>query len=107
MIEIPLSNDPSQSFSIQINDNFYNFRIKNTLSFMVVSIARNDTQLISNSRAMAGFQLIPYRYLENGEGNFAFITENNEYPFYTQFEKNQYLFYLSNDELELIGANRS
>lgn len=102
MIEIPLSDDASQSFSIQINDNLYDIRIKFVLSFMAVSIARNGTQLISNSRAMSGYQLIPYRYLEDGEGNFTFITQNQEYPNFNQFELNQYLIYLNNDELEAL-----
>jgi len=51
-------------------------------------------------RAVSGFPLIPYSYLQNG--NFTFITSNNEYPDWRQFGITQYLIYASKSELEEI-----
>jgi hypothetical protein len=106
MIEINLSNNPSQSFSIQLDMHQYDFVIKSInpnnidgTGIMAVSIARDGVQILQNSRAAPVSSLIPYQYLEEGQGNFFFITLRDEYPNYMQFGITQSLLYLTNSEL--------
>lgn len=109
MLEINLNNNPNQSFSIQLETHQYDFLVKsinpnnvNGAGVMAVSIARDSVQIVSNTRAMPLFPLIPYRYLEQGQGNFFFITLMNSYPDYNQFGITQSLLYLSETELEAL-----
>lgn len=109
MIEIMLNNNPNQSFSIQLENHQYDFVVKSInannidgVGVMAISIARDGVQVVSSTRAMPVFPLIPYRYLEDNEGNFFFITLNNEYPNYTQFGITQSLIYLTASEWEAL-----
>lgn len=98
MQQINLQAVPNQSFTIQLNSNLYDFAVKTGGNFTFVDIIRNGTSIVLGMRAVAGTPLIPYRYLE--EGNFLFITANQEYPFYAQFGLNQTLIYASQDEVD-------
>lgn len=103
--EIPLEAIPNQSFTTVVNNIQYNFSIKFTGIVMSATIVRNNTLIISNVRMvpnsiiLPNFPLIPYQYLENGNGNFYTITSNDEYPIYTQFGITQFLVYFSSDEI--------
>ena len=105
MIEIPLSTIPNQSFSIQLDQNNFDIRIHDCGTIMSVDIAVNNTVIVTGQRAVNGYPLIPYAYLE--QGNFAFLTANDEYPYWERFGIDQYLIYASQEELEAIRAGTS
>jgi hypothetical protein len=98
MVEIPLIAVPNQSLSIRLDNNFYTLNIKQARNVMAVDILRNGEIVVQSQRALPNFPLIPYRYLENG--NFTFLTDDWEYPFYTQFAITQFLYFASQAELE-------
>lgn len=102
MVIIPLQAIPKQEFTINLEGSFYDISIKLTVTVMSVSISRDGTRIVSNTRAVPGFPIIPYRYLE--DGNFTFITANDEYPIYELFGINQFLIYASEQELEDFRA---
>jgi hypothetical protein len=102
MIEITLIAIPNQSFSIQLDNSVYNFKIRFLINFMAVDLVRDNITILNGIRIVPGFPIIPFRYLE--QGNFILLTANHEYPLYTQFGINQFLFYVSQDELEAIRA---
>lgn len=102
MISIPLESIPNQSFSIQLDNAVYDFRIKFVINFMVVDLARDNVQILTGIRLLAGEPVIPFRYLEGSQGNFALLTANGDYPNYTQFGITQFLVYLSQAELEAV-----
>jgi hypothetical protein len=109
MINIPLQAIPGQSLSIQLDGNNYDIRLhscNNTpqtpgTAIMTVSIARNGISIVDNVRPVAGFPIIGYPYLENG--NFVIISNNDDYPDYTQFGITQFLIFASQAELEAIA----
>lgn len=108
MIQIPIVNIPNQSLSINLDNNQYNINIHATqdnpdgsTGIMAVDISINNSIILSGMRAVAEFPLIPYQYLVNG--NFTFITANDDYPDWRQFGISQYLIYASNSELEAIA----
>jgi hypothetical protein len=110
MIQIPLQNIPNQSLSIQLNDNQFdlNFHatqdnLDGTSGVISVDIIINNIVIVTGVRAVYGFPLIESHYLENG--NFVFITQNDDYPDWRQFGITQFLIYASESELEIIYAN--
>lgn len=98
MQSIPIIAVPSQALSIQLDNLRYDIRIKSMDGIMAVDIVRSETPIVLGMRAVSGYFLIPYKYLESG--NFIFITANEEYPDYTQFGITQFLIYFSQSELE-------
>ncbi len=110
MIQIPLQNISNQSLSIQLDDNQYdlNFHatqdnLDGTSGVTGVDIVINNNVIVSGVRAVYGFPLIESHYLENG--NFIFITQNDDYPDWRQFGITHFLIYTSQEELEIIYAN--
>src|ERR1043165_4013325 len=108
MIQVPISNIPNQSLSINLDNNQYDLNIHATndnpdgsTGIMAVDITINNTIILTGMRAVPGFPLIPYQYLVNG--NFTFITMNDDYPDWRQFGITQYLIFASNSELETIA----
>lgn len=91
-IEIAIEPMPNQSFSITLDGSFYDITIKESNGVMSCSIVRDNILIQSNARISAGYLLIPYKYQENG--NFFIITENDDYPYYTEFGNTQFLMYI-------------
>lgn len=102
MLEIPITNLPNQSFSIQLDNQFYDISIYLTNNVMSLDLIRANEIIVTGARMVAGTPLINYFYLENG--NFVLLTANEEYPDYTQFGITQFLVFASEAELEAIRA---
>ncbi len=100
MQTIPLKPVPSQSFSLTLDGNLWDVTIKLTRGVMSCSFTLNGQPILSNILAVAGYRLIPYDYLQNG--NFAFITMNSEIPDYQKFGTTQQLVYISPAELAAL-----
>ncbi|UVE47615.1 hypothetical protein KS461_10110 [Pseudomonas chlororaphis] len=66
---------------------------------MLADIYLNDAPLLMGQRLVAGTPLIPYRFLQ-GSGNFWFLTENDELPWWERFGVDQLLTYASAGELD-------
>ncbi|MBC5791104.1 phage baseplate plug family protein [Providencia sp. JUb39] len=97
MQEIPLNTVPNQRLRVSLGDDEWELTIKVARSVMFCDIKRNDITLIQGIRVMPNQPLIPYRYL-SGTGNFAFITDNDELPWWEQFGKSQYLVWWGADD---------
>ena len=97
MIFIPLSNVPNQSFSIVLDGNQYDIWLYVANNVTAIDLVRNNEDILLGHRIPANSLVIPYRYLE--DGNFVFVTENADYPIYTEFGITQFMFYLSQQEL--------
>lgn len=93
----------NQSFTIVQDEQRYDFVIKETRGSMSVSIARDSVELVSNIRMVNGTPLLPYKHLM--EGNFFLVTEEDEYPYYTQFGITQQLIYLTVAEIEALQVD--
>ena len=97
MQKIQLSTIPNQRLRATLNDNDWELTIKVARQMMCCDIKRNDNMLIQGIRVIPNQPLIPYRYL-SGIGNFAFITDNGELPWWELFGKTQYLVWRSSDD---------
>ena len=108
MILVPLQALPSQSLSITLDENYYEINLYIAggnlpgTEVMGMDITRNGVAIITGQRCVPGYPVIPYQYLE--DGNFGFITENDDYPDYRQFGVTQNLYYASSAELAALRA---
>lgn len=99
---IPLTATPNQAFTLTIDSVRWSLTVKETRGVMAVSVSRNDELILSNTRALAGEAIIPYRYLQTG--NFVFITVGGAFPHWSEFGLSQILVYLSSEEMGVIPA---
>jgi len=99
---IPLAVVPNQKFTIRLDDIRWTIKLQLTQEVMSATIERNGVPVVSGARCVAGEPLINYRASEDRQGNFIFVTLNDELPMYTQFNTTQVLQYYSNAELEVI-----
>jgi hypothetical protein len=100
LIVIPLEAIPNQSFTFTINDDFYKFTIKECNGVMACTIYINNNIIQSNTRMSSGYFLIPYIYIWNDFGNFVMVTNEDDYPYYTNFGVDQYLVYITTQEID-------
>jgi hypothetical protein len=100
--QIKLDPIPNQSFSITLDGRFYDILIKEANGVMSCSITRDNVVIQENARMSAGYLLIPYKYQENG--NFFIVTENEDYPYYTEFGNTQFLMYMPQSILNALHA---
>lgn len=99
MQTVPIQAIPSQTFIfIDPSNNTWDIAIRNVSMQMAFTISLNGTQLVQNICAVAGYRIIPYDYLENG--NFVLVTQNYQVPDYTLFGTNQALVFITQDEIE-------
>ena len=101
---VPIQAIPNQAFAINLGGNQYDIAIRTTNGCMSVSVALNGTQLVENLRAAACTPLLPSQYLEEGYGNFMFLTANQQLPNWQQFNLTQQLLYFTPAELAAYRA---
>ena len=101
-IRINIQPVANQSLSIALDNIQYDITIRETNGSMSVDLTRDNQVVFQGSRVVAGTPVIPYRYLESG--NFIFITQNNEQPYFTKFGNSQSLIYASPSELETFRS---
>ncbi len=102
MQEIPILAIPRQQFSVVLDSQRWGIRIYQATGCMAVDFTLNDVELINGVRAVADYQLLPYRYMAaRGLGNFAFATggNNTELPWWEDFGMSCKLIYASASEL--------
>lgn len=102
MQQVPLQQLPNQSFSIMLDNNQWTFLLKTIENVTVVSLTLNGADIIDSALAVAGTFIIPAQYQENGAGNFFFVTQNFQIPYYTAFNVTQSLIYISATELTTL-----
>lgn len=100
MMQIELAAVPNQEVSFQIDQTFYTLTVLETNGCMSVTVARDNVTVASSVRAMPDAPLLPYEYQE--PGNFVFLTDNGQIPYYDQFGTTQTLNYLTADEVEAL-----
>lgn len=106
---IPIQAVPSQTFSfIDPNTNQWDIAARFVgqpvagvnIGQIAFSFTFNGSVLIQGVTAVAGYRIIPYDYLENG--NFVLVTQGQQIPDYTQFGLTQTLVYLSESDIQSL-----
>lgn len=96
---VPLQAIPNQQFQVTFESTLFNITLKTILDRIYATILINNVVVVSGVLCVPGFQILPSRYLEGVTGNFAFVTNNDEYPSSDQFGITQFLLYATAAEL--------
>lgn len=102
MLVIPLQVLPKQSFTVVLADLLYTVDVIETGGCMSMNVTRADEVVVTGQRCVAKQLVLPYAALEDGLGNFMFLTMNDELPHYELFASTQALVFASNAELEAV-----
>ncbi|MEX9216277.1 hypothetical protein AB7W42_19170 [Providencia rettgeri] len=97
MQDIPLQAVPNQRLRVSLDGDEWELTIKSAKNTMCCDVTRNEVILLQGIRVMPDQPLIPYGYL-SGNSNFAFITENDEYPWWEKFGQSQTLIWWGEDD---------
>ena len=104
MIQIPLQAVPTQSLSIQLNDQSYDILLRACnvadAQIMTMDLTMNNEVVLIGQRLVAGVPSIPYQYLTQDIGNFILLTTDGDLPDYTKFQVSQYLIYATQEEID-------
>jgi hypothetical protein len=98
--QIPITAEPNQEFTADLDGLRFLVRLKETNGVMVADITIDDAVILSATRVLAGEPLIPYGYLE--QGNLVMLTDADALPDYPQFGATQFLFYMSAAEIAAL-----
>ncbi|CAB4132128.1 hypothetical protein UFOVP138_53 [uncultured Caudovirales phage] len=104
MQTIQLQPIPNQQLTVTLESVQFDITLRTIGLTMYITIAAGGVTILSGSRCVAGMALMPYHYLEGLAGNFAFITANDDLPYYDQFGVSQTLIYATAAELKAIRA---
>lgn len=94
---------PKQEFTVVLENTLWDITIIEAAGCMAVSIVRGGepTAVISGWRAVTGQLIIP-RDREAALGNFAFLTVQDDLPWWEQFGISQSLVYVTAAELAAV-----
>ena len=99
MRTIPIQQSPNQAITVTLDGNRWALTIKTANDTMCVDVDLNDTPILRGQRAVAGMPVIPYRRLAAGQGNFMFVTERDETPWWERFTVDQSLHYVTAEDV--------
>lgn len=101
---IALSVLAKQSLNITLDQTLYTIDLIETNGVMSCNVTRAGAVVLQGARIVAGQALLPYLDVEDGFGNFIFLTgdNNNDLPYWDQFGSTQTLLYASPAELAAV-----
>lgn len=99
MRTIPIQQTANQSLTVTLDGNRWSLTIKAANEMMCVDIDLNDTPILRGQRVVAGMPVIPYRRIAPNQGNFMFVTERDENPWWERFIVDQSLHYVTAEDL--------
>lgn len=102
MLVVALQAIPKQSFTVVLSDLLYDVDLIETNGCMSMNVTRAGEVVAAGQRCVAKQLVLPYAALEDGLGNFLFLTQNNELPYWQLFTSTQALLFASNAELEAV-----
>jgi hypothetical protein len=104
MQAVPLQAIPRQQFTITLDGVEFDITLQAVQDCMYATILANTVAVVKGVRCVAGFQLLPYQYLEGTTGNFTFSTANDELPWWQNFGVDQFLIYATAAEVAAARA---
>lgn len=96
---IPIDAVPNQSLYVRLDGSRYLIELKETNGVMSATIDRGGVRLVTGARCVAGYPLLPHRYLWEGFGNFLFVADPGVIPYFTDFGSSCLLVYSSAAEI--------
>lgn len=97
MMDIELQAVANQSLSVQLDGARYDVTLREAGGVMAADVARDGVALVTGARVLAKVPLLPYAYQQ--VGNLVILTEDDAFPYYTEFGQTQFLVYVTPDEI--------
>lgn len=100
MIQLSLQATANQNFTATLDGSTYDITLKTCDNATTATITRNGETLASNTLCVAATPLLPYKFQQ--DGNFIFLTANDDLPYYQEFGVTQFLFFATQAEIEAV-----
>lgn len=91
--QIQIERKANQEFTFKPDGDVFKLRIYEGEECMLADISLNDKKLVLGKRITPNSSMLEFSYLQTG-GDFAIITQNNEYPDWREFGITQFLYYV-------------
>lgn len=102
MIEINLTQTPSQRFSINANDHNFDLTLRDIGGSMLLDVMVDNNVLAYGLPVLPNQPLIPYSYMAK-YGNFILLTESEGYPTWKDIGKVSTFYYIKPEEIQEIA----
>jgi hypothetical protein len=103
MQRIPLEVQPSQEFSLVLNNLTYRIRVADvTNGLMVVDVKINTEAVVNGVRALHADFVLPWPTLERNNGNFMWFDDQGRQPHWENFGATCRLYYVSAAEMDAM-----
>lgn len=103
---VPLQAMPNQQLTVVLDGVLYDLTVRETNGCMSMDVIRAGEVVVSGQRCVAGSLVLPYISLESTFGNFAFLTQNDDLPYWDQFGATQTLVFATGVEIGAIRNDR-
>lgn len=97
---VPLDPIPNQNITIRLDNRLYSITLKEIGGMMAITVVRDNLELISMQRVVAGTPVLMFPHLSRDAGNFIFTTTQPDViPYYTDFGSLCHLVYSTAAEI--------
>lgn len=93
MLTISLVALPNQELTVSLDGILYDLAIRETNGCMSMDVTRAGVTVVQGQRCVADAPVLPYVALEGPYGNFVFLTNAGDLPYWTQFTSDQTLVF--------------
>lgn len=102
MMEIELSQTPSQRFAINTNEHNFDLTFRDIGGSMLLDITVDGSNLANGLAVLPNQPLIPYSHLAK-YGNFILLTDSDDYPTWETIGNGSALYYMTPQEVQEIA----
>lgn len=104
MFVVPIQSLPNQELTIVLDGILYDLAIRETVGCMSMDVTRAGVVVVQGQRCVADAPVLPYVSLEGPFGNFVFITNDGDLPYWDQFGSSQILMFGTSVEIAAARA---
>lgn len=102
MMEIELTQTPSQRFSINANEHNFDVTLRDIGSSMLLDVKVDGNNVANGLPVLPNQPLIPYPHMAK-YGNFILLTESEEYPTWETIGKDSAFYYMTPEDLQELA----
>lgn len=102
MMEIELSQTPSQRFSINANEHSFDLTLRDIGGSMLLDVNVDGNDLAHGLAVLPNQPLIPHAYMAK-HGNFILLTDSEDYPTWETIGKGSTFYYMTPEEIQELA----
>ena len=102
MVEIELSQTPSQRFAINANEHNFDLTLRDIGGSMLLDVTVDGDNVVHGLPVLPNQPLIPYDYMAK-YGNFILLTDSDNYPTWETIGHGSSFFYMSPEDIQEIA----